>query len=82
VVVWTAANQMEAQIVKGRLVSEGIPAMLRGESLGTIYGLTAGHLASTDVLVPAPLAEKATQILESEPEWSPADWDDPDLLID
>jgi hypothetical protein len=68
VVVWRAANLMEAQIVKGRLVSEGIPAIVRGESLGHIYGLTAGKLASVDVLVPAPLAEKALQILATEVE--------------
>ncbi len=60
---------MEAQIVKGRLTSEGIPAIVRGESLGQIYGLTAGRLASTDVLVPGLLAEEARQILETEVEW-------------
>lgn len=69
VVVWEAANLMEAQVVKGRLISEGIPAIVRGESLGQIYGLTAGKLASTDVVVPALLAEKARQILETEVEW-------------
>jgi len=69
VVVWEAANLMEAQVVKGRLISEGIPAIVRGESLGQIYGLTAGWLATTDVLVPALLAEKARQILETEVEW-------------
>lgn len=69
VVVWEAANLMEAQVVKGRLNSEGIPAIVRGESLGQIYGLTAGRLATTDVLVPALLAEKARQILETEVEW-------------
>jgi len=69
VVVWEAANLMEAQVVKGRLSSEGIPAIIRGESLGHIYGLTAGKLASMDVLVPAPLADKARQILETEVDW-------------
>jgi hypothetical protein len=69
VVVWEAANLMEAQVVKGRLSSEGIPAIIRGESLGQIYGLTAGKLASMDVLVPAPLAEKARQLLETEIDW-------------
>ena len=80
VVVWEAANLMEAQVVKGRLISEGIPAIVRGESLGHIYGLTAGKLASTDVLVPALLAEKAKQILETEVEWIDADWNERDEL--
>lgn len=63
VVVWDAANLMEAQVVKGRLESEGIPALIRGEALASIYGLTAGNLAAAKVLVPALLAEKAVAIL-------------------
>lgn len=68
VVVWEAANLLEAQVVKGRLESEGIPALIRGEALATIYGLTAGNLAITKVLVPAPLADKAVAILSGEDE--------------
>ncbi len=63
VVVWEAANLMEAHVVKGRLESEGIPALIRGEALATIYGLTAGNLAAAKVLVPAPLADRALAIL-------------------
>ncbi len=63
VIVWRAINQMEAQVVKGRLESEGIPAIIRGEALGAIYGLTSGSLAETAVLVPALLADKAEAIL-------------------
>ena len=68
VVVWGAANLMEAQVVKGRLESEGIPALIRGEALATIYGLTAGNLAVAKVLVPAPLADKALALLFDEVE--------------
>lgn len=75
VVVWEAANLMEAQVVKGRLESEGIPALVRGEALGAIYGLTTGSLAAAAVLVPAALAEKAQQILQLADE---ADLSDPD----
>lgn len=66
VVVWRATNQMEAEVVKGRLESEGIPAIIRGEALGAIYGLTSGTLAETSVLVPAPLAEQAEALLYGE----------------
>ncbi len=69
VVVWVAANQMEAQIVKGRLESEGIPALIRGEALGAIYGLTTGALAESAVLVPAALAGKAEAILQNDESW-------------
>ncbi len=76
VVVWEAAHHMEAQIVKGRLESEDIPALIRGEALGQIYGFTSGGLAATDVLVPAPLADKAIDILSTEVSW--VDFDDED----
>jgi hypothetical protein len=66
VVVWEAANLMEAQVVKGRLESEGIPAFIRTEALGVIYGLTAGNLARAEVLVPGPLADKAVDLLTDE----------------
>ena len=69
VVVWEAANRMEAQIVQGRLESEGIPTVIHGEALGAIYGLTTGGLAMSKVLVPAPLAKKALEILSSEDGW-------------
>ena len=75
VVVWQAANQLEAEIVRGRLESEDIPAMIAGEALGHVYGLTIGQLASTDVLVPAALAEKAMEILSTDYDWG----DDPEL---
>jgi hypothetical protein len=63
VVVWDATNVMEAEIVKGRLESEGIPAFIRSEAVGGLYGLTAGNLAAAQVYVPAPLAEKALDLL-------------------
>ena len=75
-VVWEAANLLEAQIVKGRLESEGIPAVIRGEALGQIYGLTTGNLAATDGLVPGPLADQARAILATDVEWNEEDWDD------
>jgi len=69
VVVWQAANPMEAQIVRGRLQSAGIPAIVRGESMGRIYGFIYGGLAERDVLVPAALAETAEEILSEEVQW-------------
>ncbi len=70
VVVWEAANRMEAEIVAGRLHSQDIPAVIRGEALGPIYGLTTGSLAAALVLVPAPLAEKALEILATDVDWN------------
>ena len=69
VVVWQAANPMEAQIVKGRLLSAGIPAIVRGEAMGRIYGFVYGGLAERDVLVPGLLAESAEALLSEDVQW-------------
>ncbi len=83
VVVWEAANLMEAQIIVGRLKSENIPAIMSGEAVGSIYGFTSGGLAETNVLVPAPLAERASEILNTEIEWDESEIDEStDEVID
>ena len=57
------AKYMEAQIIKGRLESEGIPVLLRYESAGLIYGLTIDGLGEVKIMVPQRLAEEAKEIL-------------------
>ena len=61
--VYVAVGQPEAEIIKGRLEVEGIPAMLRYESAGIVYGLTIDGLGQVEVQVPSSLAEEARQIL-------------------
>lgn len=78
VAVWSAGTRLEAEVVAGRLQSEGIPALIRAEALGAIYGLTTGSLAAATVLVPAPLADKALEILTSDVDWE----DEPDHSFD
>jgi hypothetical protein len=63
--VYVASSQPEAQIVKGRLETEGIPVMLRYESLGLVFGLTTDGLGQVRVQVPSSLAQKATEILSA-----------------
>jgi hypothetical protein len=57
------AKYLEAQIIKGRLESEGIPVLLRYESAGLVYGLTIDGLGQVKVMVPRRLAEEAKEIL-------------------
>ena len=63
ITVYVASGQPEAQIIKGRLEIEGIPAMLRYESAGIVYGLTIDGLGQVEVQVPSTLAEEARQVL-------------------
>ena len=62
--VYVAVGQPEAEIIKGRLENEGIPAVLRYESAGLIYGITVDGLGQVEVQVPSVLADKARQILK------------------
>jgi hypothetical protein len=57
------AKYMEAQIIKGRLESEGIPVLLSYESAGLIYGLTIDGLGEVKIMVPRRLEEEAREIL-------------------
>ncbi len=64
--VYLAGNHLEADVVRGLLESEGIPAILQYDSVGVIYGLTIDGLGETRILVPAPLEEKARRLLAAE----------------
>jgi hypothetical protein len=57
------AKYLEAQIIKGRLESEGIPALLSYESAGLVYGITVDGLGEVKIMVPLNLAEEAREIL-------------------
>ena len=59
------AKYMEAQIIKGRLESEGIPVLLSYESAGLVYGITIDGLGEVKIMVPRRLAEEAKEILEA-----------------
>jgi hypothetical protein len=68
----------EALVIKSRLDSEDIPAVIQQEALGAVLGLTIGPLASATVLVPEALAEKAAALLAETFDDEP--WDGEDSL--
>jgi hypothetical protein len=63
VVVAENLNPGEAVVIKGRLESEDIPAVVQQEAFGAFIGLTVGALGSAKVSVPEPLADRALAIL-------------------
>jgi hypothetical protein len=63
VTVHTADNLPEAEIVKGRLEFEGIPAILKYESAGMVIGVTVDGLGQIDVQVPEAYQKRALEIL-------------------
>jgi hypothetical protein len=70
ILVYTAFNHLEAEVVRGLLESEGIPASLQYESVGLVYGLTIDGMGETRVYVPDYLERRARQIIDEQVEAS------------
>ena len=69
IVVATVSGMLTAEILRSKLESAGIPALLRYESVSLLYGLTTPglDLSQVDLLVAEPDAEQALQILSTAP---------------
>ena len=52
VIIYTAAGQVEANLIKSMLEAENIPVMVVQEGAGAAYGLTVGVLGQAILLVP------------------------------
>jgi hypothetical protein len=63
VVVYTAAGQTDAHIIKGMLEAAGIPAVISQEGAGAAYGFTVGMLGMVDVLVTGKDAAEAEALI-------------------
>jgi hypothetical protein len=61
--VGTASGMTQANIITGRLESEGIPTKLHYEAAGAIYAITIDGLGEVRILVPAADWERAREIL-------------------
>ena len=62
--VYTAAGELEAEMVKGFLEAQGIQVMLVQESIGRTLGLAAGKLGEVKILVPDGQVEQAKVLLQ------------------
>jgi hypothetical protein len=62
-VVYRAQGMLEAEAVKGRLETSGIPAALDYESIGRTYGITIDGLGEVRILVTNDRAADARELL-------------------
>lgn len=69
ITIYTAFGQLEAHVIKTKLESAGIPALLDYESAGVVLGLTVDGLGEVRVMVPEALAQEAEEILSLPPDW-------------
>jgi hypothetical protein len=61
--VWTAQGEMEAQVIRAALESEGIDCMLTGESLRLALGLTVDGIGEVRIMVRTEDEERAREII-------------------
>lgn len=62
-VVIAIVSAIEAEVMRSKLESEGIPCLLQREAAGSVFGITIGPLGEVRVLVPEPLADRAFDLL-------------------
>jgi hypothetical protein len=74
-VAFTASGMTNANIVLGRLETEGIPSKLKYEAVGAIYAITIDGLGKVDIMVPAKDMEKAREILARTYDDGDIDWE-------
>ena len=71
--IYTAFGQLEAHVIKTKLESAGIPALLDYESAGLVLGITVDGLGEVRVMVPEALAQEAEVLLSQLPDWQAED---------
>jgi len=66
VVVYKAQGITQAEVIKSKLESAGIPALLKYESLGPVLAVTIDGLGEVQVLVPKPREDEAREVLQEQ----------------
>jgi len=66
--VYTSNGPLAAEVVKGRLESAGIPAMLKYESVGRTMGLIVDGRGEVQVLVLKEREQEARALLAEKPD--------------
>ena len=61
--VYKASGMINARIVEGRLMAEGIPTKLQYEAVGAIYAITVDGLGEVKVMVPPEYVAMAEAVL-------------------
>jgi hypothetical protein len=74
-VVHISSGLMQANIIKGRLETEGIPTRLSYEAAGEIYAITVDGLGEVRILVPQEEAAHAREILSQSFREEDLDWE-------
>jgi hypothetical protein len=63
VIIEEIQGELQAQLLRGLLESQGIPVKLNQEGAGRAFGLTVGHLGVVQILVPIAFEKRGKQVL-------------------
>lgn len=74
-VIHISSGLMQANIIKGRLETEGIPTRLSYEAAGEIYAITVDGLGEVRILVPQNEAVRAREVLSQSFREEDLDWE-------
>ena len=61
--VYKAAGELEAQVIKGLLESNGIPCILKSNAAPSVHVLTVDGLGEVQVMVPKSRAAEADKMI-------------------
>ncbi len=64
--VYQAVGEVEAQIIKGLLESNGIPCLLKSLAAPSVHAFTGDGMGEVKVMVWESVAEKAQKLIRSE----------------
>jgi hypothetical protein len=62
--VYKAHGEMEAQVIKVKLESNGIPALLKSTAAPSVHAFVMDGLGEYRIMVPESLSEEALNILQ------------------
>ena len=71
-----ASGMTNANIVAGRLETEGIPTKLKYEAVGAIYAITINRLGEVEIMVPESLLDKAREVLSRSYDDKDMEWEE------
>ena len=81
--IYVSQGMLGAQVVMSKLEAAGIPAVLKYETAGQLFGLTVDGLGRVEVQVPEQWADEALSLVEEEQgpidetDWRGVDEDEP-----
>jgi hypothetical protein len=66
VVVYRSQGPLGAEVIKSKLEANGIPALLRYQSIGRVFALTVDGLGLVEVLVACDDATRANNLIDKD----------------